>query len=138
MYSANSSPAENRAPRLGPRKVRNRTVPITNATRNPTRTPGGNPRKDALKNRWSMSIMSIRTVARLLSLSKHRALAAYPGRPFDRLRDRPTSSRSGPSTSSGSVPSSFCPALRQAQGPSHPHSVRPLPSFRAVPELVEG
>ena len=72
--------------------------------------------------------MSIRTVAqllslpiadaRLLSLSKHRALAAYPGRPFDKLRVRPTSSLDGPSTSSGTVLRPTWTALRQAQGPS--------------------
>ena len=45
--------------------------------------------------------MSIRTVARLLSLPKHRALAAYLGRPFDKLRVRPILIPSGPFPHSG-------------------------------------
>ena len=41
---------------------------MTNATRNPTRSPVGNPCKDALKNRWSMSITLASLQAHLIHI----------------------------------------------------------------------
>ena len=45
---------------------------------------------------------------------------------------------SGPSAGSGTVPSLFRPALRQAQGPSIPHSVRPFDRLRDRPPSQSG